>query len=223
MRRVAKCLFGVLLVAVLPAASEEPLDLVGAWYVLVHYSEAESGDAWEDKVWVFEPRGSRLGWTEYPMVVLRDDQGREESLASGRVLRSAGHWNPSARQREEIAAGPGVVAGWARSKTLRGHANTGYRSHGAVNRESTGVIGYSERWEIDGLTGLPVFRRSDEMSGGRAKALAGLVEYRATKLTPEVVAGTYLRDADLVGTFSMIRVKQPRPVSGDAPDEEAAK
>jgi len=190
----------------------------GAWYVLVHY-EDEAGAAWQDRVWVFEERGSRLVWTEYPVVVLRDDRGRSEALPSGRTVRSAGHWRPRGGQREEIAGGVGVASVWARSKTLRAAGPEGYRSHGAVRPESTSVLGYSERWEIDTAGPLATFRRRDELSGGRAEALAGLTEYRATKQDPDAIEGEFVRDSMPGGRFRMWRVAPPRPVSGEGDSE----
>jgi hypothetical protein len=225
-----------MLVAALPrvgTAGDDAYPLEGAWYVLVHYSQSDTDEAnglskdpaadrkaWEDKVWVFEQRGSRFAWTEYPVVVLRDERGRMESLASGRRVRTSGHWRPTSRQRTELAKGPAVVSGWARSKTLRGDPERGYRSHGAANRESTSVIAYSERWEIEGLMDLPVFRREDEMSGGRAEALSGLVEYRGTKLSKDSVEGDFVRDEVERGRFRMERVAMPRPVAGDEQGEQ---
>ncbi len=244
LRRVG---FALRLLAVLAAtlpsvsgAAQDAYPLEGAWYVLVHYTQPHVGKphgtqgeakslsvegatdrkAWEDKVWVFAPRGSRLVWTEYPVVVLRDERGRTEALASGRRVRSSGHWRPSARQRAELEKGPAVVGAWARSKTLRGDGPHGYRSHGTANRESTSVIAYSERWEIEGLADLPVFRRQDEMSGGRAEALSGLIEYRGTKVAKDLVEGDFVRDEVERGRFRMERVALPRPVSGDDEEEE---
>ena len=67
----------------------EALDLVGTWHVLIHYTDDHTHDPsqmrWDDKVWVFEPTGSRLRWTEYPIVVFRDQAGRFEILGSRRV------------------------------------------------------------------------------------------------------------------------------------------
>lgn len=216
-------------------ARAEAFELEGAWYVLVHYAAigangggeraderaAPPPNRWEDKVWVFAPRGSRLTWTEYPVVVLRDESGRSETLASGRRIRTAGTWRPNARQRAEIAAGPGVVDGWARSKTLRGDAASGYRSRGAVNRESTSVIGYSEQWEIEGLSSVPTFRRRDELSGERAEALAGLVEYRGTHAEPGELSGEFVRDDSLRGRFTMQRIAAPKAIRGNEEEERS--
>lgn len=200
-------------------ASEPTFDLQGTWYVLVH-DEENGVQGWEDKVWTFEPRGSRLVWTEYPVVSLRDDRGRFETLASGRRVRAPGHWMPNAAQRTEIENGPGVVARWARSKTLRGDPEHGYQSRGAANRDSASVIGYSERWEISGLRAMPRFRRVDEMSGARSVSLDGVTEYRAATPGGDRISGDFERDGARRGSFSMQRVASVRLVAGDEGEDE---
>ncbi len=203
------------LLAVAPAFGDESsFELLGTWYVLVHYEEQDVR-GWEDKVWTFEQRGSRLVWTEYPVLSFRDDHGRFDSLASGRQVRSPGHWRPAAGQRKEIEAGPRVVARWARSKTLRGDRERGYQSRGAVNRDSASVIGYSERWEISGLGEAPLFRRVDEMSGGRAVALDGATEYRSSKPAGDEIQGEFHRDGLQTGSFRMQRVGAVRTLALD--------
>ncbi len=195
------------------AVAVEParFDLLGTWYVIVHYrdSSAQPPEAqdWEDKVWSFESRGSRLLWTEYRVVLFDDQRGRFETLASGRTIRSSGAWQPSTRQLEEIEKGLTVNPQWARSKSLRGDPERGYQSGGTPNRESASIIGYSETWEIRDPAGQPVFRRSDEMSSGRSLALDGQTEYRSSLRDrgPDSLTGSFSRDRIQTGSFVMIR------------------
>ncbi len=193
------------------AAEAAPLDLLGTWYVVVHYRDSSAQPPevqhWEDKVWTFEPRGSRLLWTEYPVVLFDDPRGRLETLPSGRTIRSSGAWQPSTRQLEEIKQGLSVNPQWARSKSLRGDPERGYQSGGAPNRESASVIGYSESWEIRDPAGEPVFRRSDEMSSGRSLALDGQTEYRSSLRDrgPDRLTGSFSRDRSQTGSFVMMR------------------
>jgi hypothetical protein len=204
------------------AAQPEPLNLRGSWYVLVHYREstqesiqepttASPDDSrWEDKIWTFEPKGSRLVWTEYSAVVFDDERGRHEKLASGRLIQSSGTWQPSPRQLAQVKTGLSVDSHSAHGKSLTGDPRQGYRSAGRTNRESASVIGYSEAWEIRGLAALPMFQRTDEMTSGRSVALSGRTEYRSTAVSADGqrISGSFTRDRDQTGTFSMIRSGQ---------------
>ncbi|MFT5443420.1 MAG: hypothetical protein ACI8W3_002469 [Myxococcota bacterium] len=200
------------------ASQQEDFELLGTWYVLVHYADlgANGSDpatvpteakAWEDKVWSFEAKGSRLVWTEYSAVVFGDNRGRSESLAGGRKIRSEGFWRPSRDQAAEIEIGLSINPQWARSKTLSGDTEQGFRSRGAHNRESSKVIGYSERWEIAGLGALPVFIRVDEMTSARSEALDGKTEYRSESINRNAtrLKGTFSRDGAQQGSFTMMR------------------
>jgi hypothetical protein len=201
------------------ADAAQPFDLLGTWYLVVHYTEATDatpasdaagvGRQWEDKVWTFEYRGSRLLWTEYPVVVFEDDRGRNEFLASGRSMRSSGSWQPSATQLAEIARGLSVNPLAVRSKSLRGDPARGFRSIGSLNTTSASVIGYSETWEIADLVSEPVFRRIDQMSSGRSLPLAGKTEYLCSASTAagarDRLVGSFSRDGVQTGSFVMIR------------------
>lgn len=200
------------------ASQQAEFELLGTWYVLVHYTDlgANGSDpaavpveakAWEDKVWSFEAKGSRLVWTEHSAVVFGDSRGRSEALAGGRKIRSEGHWRPSREQAVEIENGLLINPQWARSKTLIGDRERGFRSRGALNRESSKVIGYSERWEIEGLGALPVFLRLDEMTSARSEALEGRTEYRSESINGNAtrLKGTFSRDGAQQGSFTMTR------------------
>ena len=69
---------GILLAAATVAAPgwAQPFDIAGTWYVLVHYKDDAAGnpdaERWDDRVWVFERKGSRMRWTEYPIAVFRE-------------------------------------------------------------------------------------------------------------------------------------------------------
>ena len=77
-------------------ASAEGVDLLGTWYVLVHYKDDNAPnpeqERWEDRVWVFEKKGRRLKWTEYPIVVFEDDSGRFERRGTGQYARILHSW-----------------------------------------------------------------------------------------------------------------------------------
>lgn len=226
-RRFSKCrgfafaltalvLIGPGSVAVPGKASELPkFDLLGTWYIVVHYRDTSAGladdEQWEDKVWTFNYRGSRLLWTEYPVVLFDDDRGRQELLASGRSIRSSGAWQPNATQLEEIAAGLAVNPQWTRSKSLRGDPTRGFRSSGTLNQTSASVIGYSETWEIQDPVTRPIFRRIDQMSSARSVPLDGITEYRSVAGTgedpgaPGRLSGSFSRDGVQTGSFIMLR------------------
>jgi hypothetical protein len=190
----------------------QKFDLLGTWYIVVHFrDEAAAGRQWEDKVWTFAYRGSRLLWTEYPVVLFKDKRGRSESLASGRSIRTSGSWRPNPVQLEEIAAGLSVNPQWARSKSLRGNVARGFRSSGSLNPTSASVIGYSETWEIEDPAAQTIFRRIDSMTSGRSDSLDGRTEYRSSARSPgeavgaATLSGSFSRDGAQTGSFVMMR------------------
>ena len=203
-----------LTIATTVASEETVLDLTGTWYVLVHYRDADSPDPefefWEEKIWVFEQNDARLKWTEYGIVVFHSNRGRFESLTSGRKVRAEGPWYPDTDQLGEITKGLEVNSRGARNKSLRGSAARGYRTSGSMQRDSFSVIGFSETWEVDQLTGDPVFRLTDVMDSGRSDSLDGKASYTTTsklrsKGKTSAIKGEFDRDGVQQGTFEMLR------------------
>lgn len=213
-------------VAAVPARG---LELTGTWYLLVHYRDEATPPAdavqWEDRLWRFEFDGSRLLWTEFPVVVFRDSSGRFEMLAGDRPARTLGAWLPNAAQLEEIARGLEIEGRGARSKSLRGSAGSGYRSVGGLRSESTSVIGYHESWRIDGLLALPVFVRDDAMGSGRTDDVRGHTRYTTTVVQPggDELSGEYERDGVRHGRFRMWRMGSPAADRSRVAPEEAGR
>ena len=199
---------------------ETPLELEGTWYVLVNYRDAESersdADLWEDKVWTFEKKGSRLEWTEYPIVIFRDESERFESLASGRKARVERAWQPRPEQLEEIRSGLRVNSRGSKAKTLRGSAERGFRSGGSIRAESASIIGFSESWEISQLDSHPVFRRSDQMGSIRTESLEGATVYETREILAQgaELKGRFERDDVQTGSFRMLRAGSVTIVGG---------
>ena len=88
-----------------PASARAEVDLVGTWYVLIHYRDSATNnpdfDRWLDRIWQFEDKGSRMQWTEYPIVVYQDQSGRFERFRGVRS-RVLAYWEPNANQRSQI-------------------------------------------------------------------------------------------------------------------------
>ncbi len=198
-----------------PAGRGHPghaVDLVGTWYVLIHYREEvpRQGEVlqWEDRIWRFERDGARLVWSEFPKVVFQDPSGRFETLAGDRSARTLGAWQPTPEQLEEIARGLEIDGRGARSKRLLGSPERGYRSAGGLRPDSAAVIGYHEIWRIDGLPSLPVFERDDAMGSGRTTSLTGHTRYATGEVRAEgaELRGEYERDGLMRGTFRMWRM-----------------
>jgi len=194
------------------ASDEDPaFDLLGTWYVLIHYRDEASDrpgvQLWDDRIWIFEEAGTRLKWTEYSVVAFEDSSQRFARMQSGRMARVEGAWEPSPRQRVEIAEGVEVSARSARSKLLRGSVARGFRSSGGIRTESTSVIGFSESWEIRDLDSLPLFRRDDVMDSSRTEELEGSRSYQSRRRLPDGngLEGDYDRDGSKRGSFRMLR------------------
>ncbi len=196
--------------SLLSATAAADVDLLGTWYVLVHYTDA-SRDAdieqWEDKIWVFEQKGSRLRWSEYPIVIFEDESTRYGTMTSGRASRVEAFWLPSSEQRQEIRDGLKVSARSAKIKTLRAAGPGGYRSSGPAHADSASVIGYSETWEVRDLEGVPVFVRSALMGATRTEDLTGETSYRSETVSDagRHLVGSFERDGVERGSFQMMR------------------
>ena len=184
---------------------------MGTWYVLVHYRDETTSnpdvDRWEDRIWVFGKKGSRLAWTEYPIVVFSDPTGRFERTLSGATSRVLAAWEPNEVQLAEIQGGVEANIRGSRTKTLKGSPSRGYQSAGSLRSQGVSVIGYHETWSIEGLPDRPTFRRDDVMGSGRTATMEGRTEYAGSDVSQDgsLVRGSYERDGTRHGVFRMMR------------------
>jgi murein DD-endopeptidase MepM/ murein hydrolase activator NlpD len=217
-------LLGLLLGLAAPAAARE-LDLVGTWYLLLHYKDQNAGNPDEercdDRLWVFQRNGRRLRWVEYPIAVFEDETGRFERRHTGQYARILHYWEPNASQRANIAGGLKVNSRGSKHKTLRGSDAKGWSSGRRGSAASASVVTYQEVWSIDGMPDLPVFRRADFMGGGRTDTMEGLTEYATTERRgDDLLRGTFVRDGTRRGTFRMMRAGDARGLDTDKSQRE---
>ncbi|MGH0035016.1 MAG: hypothetical protein ACQGVK_08300 [Myxococcota bacterium] len=220
-------------------AAEEPsdgVDLIGTWFVVAHYRDTATAnpeaDRWEDRVWIFERKGSRLQWTDYPIVVFEDPTGRFEARGANTRARTLSAWVPNEAQREEIAEGPRVNGRGSKAKSLRGSDDRGYASTGGLRAQGAMTIGYHESWSIDAPTTLPVFTREDVMGTGRSRraggadqTLEGVTRWTTRSVEADgTLRGDYQRDENRRGDFIMMRAGSVRDLESDGrtPNEKAA-
>lgn len=208
-----------------PAAAA--VDLEGTWFVLIHYRDSMTAnpdaDRWEDKVWTIEKKGSRLQWTEYPIVVFNDGSGRFGSVAGNSRARLMHKWEPNEAQMLEIQQGLQVNSRGSKTKSLRGSPKRGYKSSSASRSVSAMIVSYQETWSIDDPSRLPVFTRDDAL--GTESALAtqgdgvasGRTRYATLAISEDgdVLTGTYSRDENKKGTFKLVRAGTPRGIESD--------
>jgi hypothetical protein len=191
------------------------ITLDGAWYLTIHYRDEASADPdadrWDDRLWLFEKRGSRMHWTEYPIVVFENREGRFESTDEQRTMRTLQFWAPNEEQLAQIDRGLSVNPRGARSKGLRGSVHKGYRSAGGLRSESASVIGYAESWSVEGLPEAPVFTQAVSMGSTRTEDLTGRTRYRATSVSSNgrEVRGSFERDGTRHGSFVLRRAGEP--------------
>jgi murein DD-endopeptidase MepM/ murein hydrolase activator NlpD len=208
---MARAAVALLFLCALAAAPAHAVDLVGTWYVLIHYkdSHAENADTerWDDRVWVFEKQGTRLRWTEYPIVVFEDESGRFERRQTGQYARILHFWEPSDVQLADIKDGLKVNSRGSKTKTLRGSDAKGWTSGKRTAAASASVLTYTEIWQIAGLPSEPVFSRSDVMGGGSSDSLEGLTRYTTKEVRDggAELTGSFERDESRKGTFRMLR------------------
>jgi hypothetical protein len=208
--RRAPHLAALLLVLLAPAGPALALDLVGTWHVLVHYTDANTSRPdqlrWDDRVWVFERTGSRLEWTEYPIVVFDDETGRFERRASGQYARVLGAWEPSEAQLADIGSGLKINTRGSKTKSLRGSDAGGWSTNGRARPASASVITYEENWSIQGLPDLPVFVHEDVMGSARSETMEGAARWETREVDAEgSLRGSYERDGTRRGSFVMRR------------------
>jgi murein DD-endopeptidase MepM/ murein hydrolase activator NlpD len=207
-----------------PAAAQE-VDLVGTWYVLMHYLDDGSPNPdqprWDERVWVFEKKGNRMRWSVYPIVVFDDESGRFErtSVQYSRVLH---YWEPDAGQLADIAEGLQVHPRGAKKKTLRGSDLDGWSSSRSRGAASASVVTYTELYAIEGMPTRPEFTRSDIMGGGRTDTLEGLTSWTTTEVREggDLLTGAYQRDGRRHGTFRMMRSGATGGVKGSKSQAE---
>jgi hypothetical protein len=206
--------------AALAEPSAGAVQLIGTWHVLVHYTDDHSANPeamrWEDRIWVFEPEGSRLRWTDYPIVVFRDETGRFEGLGGNRASRVVHAWEPNPDQQAQIESGLEVNPRGKKSKTLRGSDAKGWRTTARATPASASVITYTENWSISGLPRLPVFERVDVLGSARTEGLDGVTRFTTTEVEPggRVLRGRFERDGSRHGTFRMTLAGPVRGVQG---------
>jgi hypothetical protein len=200
-----------------PAATGELPELVGTWHVLVHYKDENAAhperERWEDRVWVFEKTGSRMRWTDYPIVVFDDPTGRFEK-SMGRSARVLEFWEPSESQLADIKDGLAVNERGMKSKTLRS-SDGGWASFSKNTAASASVISYVEHWSIEQADAGPIFRREDVLGSERAEDLDGVTLYTTTETGDDVLSGSFERDGSRHGRFRLMRSAKTEGLKSD--------
>jgi hypothetical protein len=200
-------------------AADEPQEFgfEGTWYVLIHYRDSDTAnpdvDRWDDRIWVFERKGSRLKWTEYPIVVFNDRDGRFEQSRAGqtRVLHA---WQPNSGQQAQIAAGLEFNSRGSKSKSLRRKRSGSWQSSGPPQASSASVIGYHETWKIEGSAETPTFSRDDMLGSKRTETMSGRTVYAGETRSEDLneLRGSFARDESRRGSFRMMRTGAAKSV-----------
>jgi hypothetical protein len=212
--------FLALLVAVLPATPAAAVDLIGTWHVLAHYKDSVTDhperERWEDRIWVFEEEGSRLRWTDYPIVVFADQTGRFEQLGGNRASRVLQFWEPNAAQLAQIREGLEINPRGSRSKALRGSDAEGWHSGKKSAYQSARFITFQEVWQIAGTPDLPTFTRDDVLGSMATENVEGRTTWEGESVESggDVIRGRYDRDGTRIGTFRMTRSGEVSTVKG---------
>ena len=225
----------VLALALAPSPAAAAVDLIGTWFVLIHYRDSMTAnpdsDRWEDKVWKIEQKGSRLQWSEFPIVHFNDGSGRFGRVGRNNRARLMHKWEPNESQMAEIMDGPQVNSRGSKKKSLRGSPKRGYKSSSASRSTSALTVGYQETWSIDEPAELPVFTRDDALGTESAlatkssKVVSGRTRYATLQISEDgnLLTGTYARDENKRGTFKLIRAGSARGLETDGrtPNEKA--
>jgi len=208
-----------------PASAVASVDLAGTWHVLVHYRDAGTANPevlrWEDRVWEFAPKGRRLEWTEFPIVIFDDDAGRfERREGTGQYARVLHAWEPSPGQLANLRSGLAVNDRGSQKKSLR-RSGDAWRSAARASPTSSSVITYQETWSIEDPEGLPVFTQLDLLGSESAEGLEGRTQLRTLEVREEgvLLVGSYERDGTRIGTFQMRRCGPRKPLPKRRPGQ----
>lgn len=194
-----------------PLVAGAQVDLEGTWHALIHYTDDNTShpeqQRWLDRIWVFERKGSRIQWTEYPIAVFDDESGRFERRGTGQYARTLGAWQPSPEQLQNIRDGVRVNTRGMKRKSLRGSDDGGWSTVSRARASSASVITYQENWSIEGLPKLPVFVQEDVMGSGRSETLEGETRFETTSVEEggDLLLGSFERDGTRHGTFQLRR------------------
>lgn len=206
-----------------PATAE--LQLAGTWHLLIHYRDASGPNPeawhWDERVWIFELDANALRWTEYPIVLFRDDRGRFESLGTVRQARVLHAWEPDEAQRAQIRAGLEVNPRGRNVKDLSGSDASGWRSGDRLRPTASQLVSYVEDWSIEGLPAAPVFTQIDVMGSSEQESLEGVTRYATQEIRAggDELRGSFTRDGNRNGRFQMRRAGPVRSV-GERPQQE---
>jgi hypothetical protein len=201
-----------------------PVDLIGTWHVLIHYTDDHTHNPdqmrWDDKIWVFESSGSRLRWTEYPIVVFQDQTGRFERLGGSHASRVLHGWEPNDGQRSQIASGLEVNPRGSKKKTLR-KSGDDWRSNTRPTAASATIVSYVENWSVENVFGKPSFRREDILGSATTENLDGVTLFTTTEIASggNVLRGTFERDGSRRGTFRLTRAGPVDGVKGSGKNQ----
>jgi hypothetical protein len=209
------------------ALAAPELDVIGTWHVLVHYKDDNAThperERWEDRVWVIEKTGSRLRWSDYPIVVFDDQAGRFDRTG-GHQSRVLHFWEPNESQLADIQNGLAVNDRGSKSKTLRSKDGN-WASFSRNSAASASVISYVEYWSIDDAEPGPVFKREDVLGAERSENLDGVTRYTTESVEAggDILRGSYVRDGTRRGTFRLMRAGgvEGLKTNGKTPNEKA--
>ncbi len=220
---MARLLLGALalLVVAIPVKPAEAVDLIGTWHVLIHYKDSVTDhperERWEDRIWEFEQEGSRLRWTDYPIVVFSDQSGRFEQLGGNRASRVLHFWEPNATQLAQIQEGLEINPRGSRSKTLRGSDAEGWSSGKKKGGyQSARFITFEEIWQITGMPDRPTFIRDDVLGSAATENVEGRTTWEGESVESggDLIRGRYDRDGTRIGTFRLMRSGEVSTVKG---------
>ncbi len=198
------------------------VELEGTWHVLVHFKDSAATnpdeERWEDRVWVFAREGDGLRWSDYPIVVLDDEEGRFERSSTNRASRVLAYWEPSPGQLADLASGPRVNARGSRVKLLRA-SGSGWASKAGAAPQSATTITFSASWIIENAASLPLFRLEDALGSAMTDSLEGATVYATERVEEDgrVLRGRFDRDGTRTGSFRLLRTA---PVRGLGTTEE---
>ena len=174
---------------------------------------------WDDRVWVFEKKGDRLAWTEYPIVGLH---GRAAAASSGATAASSRACSAtgsrarrsSRRSRRASSVNPRGM----KAKTLR-NTRGGWQSASRPTAASASVVTYTEAWSIEGTpdaAGLPARGFARRRAHGIARGADALHDDQRRPGRRRGSRAASIATARRKGSFRMLRAGTGKALTTNA-------
>ncbi len=209
------CLALALLASPLRAADADfaQADLNGAWYVLIHYTDAraENKDAkrFKDFAWTIEQTANTITWEYYPFVFFGEDSEQVRRHA----MKQATAWEPSASDWAAVRSAVDVSSRALQRKRMTGSTSQGFKSLAPLGSGGLNTLSFSRNWDVSFKPDRISIVILDSLSGsGGLEGMEEAISYDINeRVSADEYRGTYA-EGEKRGTLRMVKSAERRVV-----------